>query len=463
MLALFAIVIGYQLFVEPLLGIADNGDFPRLLQPARLVEQTIEYNDRYFHYFNSRYSIAPWQGGLPAYKSSSILFADLARVLNVAFVDDAVFDVRVLAAVYLLCFLAGIHLILVSSRSLSSRWRMALAAGLLVMFTDPAYTAYFNSFYSEPTVLVCLVLMVGCSLLLVTGQTSSWMALAGYVLAAAVLITAKPMFVACALVVAPHGLYLSRLTAVKSRSWLSGGLACGLLLLAAWYYTQTPERLRASTHYIAVFSVLLRQSSAPERDGRELGLKPEWIRYAGTGPYSASSPALDSAFHAEFIGRVNTLTVPKFFLRHPGHFHKVVSDVARKVSVTKLAYAGYYEKKTGKPPLTKPPAPWSDVRRWLMPRSIWFFLAYFCSGLLALVLGTRRHIEEPRRGLLLLYGVLTAFCAVVFFVPVLAAAAFDMRYSITFVAAFDGTLILAVGAMGWWARARVLPFVRARS
>src|SRR5262245_409040 len=115
-LLLFASIIGYQLFVGPLLGIADNGDFPRLLHPAGLVERPTEYWDRYFHYFNSRYSIAPWPGRLPDYKSSSLLFVWLARLLNTGLVDDAVFDVRVLSALYLLCFVFGIYLILVSSR-----------------------------------------------------------------------------------------------------------------------------------------------------------------------------------------------------------------------------------------------------------------------------------------------------------------------------------------------------------
>jgi 4-amino-4-deoxy-L-arabinose transferase-like glycosyltransferase len=462
-LALFGIIIGYQLFVGPLLGVADNGDFPRLLQPAGLVERTTEYGDRYFQYFNSQYSIAPQLGSLPDYKSSSVLFVYLARGLNIAFIDHAVFDVRVLAALYLLSFLVGIYLILVSSRRMTWPWRVALAAALLFMFTDPAYTAYFNSFYSEPTALVCLLLLVGCSLILVSGQTASWVALAGYFLAAAVLITAKPMFVVFAPLVAPHGMYLSRFTAAKSRYWLGGGLACGLLLLASWYQAQTPARLRSTTHYIAIFSVLLKDSAAPERDVRDLGLKPEWIRYAGTSPYSERSPALDSVFDAEFVGRVNSLTVPTFFLRHPRRFHTVVSRVAKKMSITRLTNAGYYEKKTGKPPFTKPPAPWSDVRRWLMPGSIWFFVAYFLSGLVALGLGTRKHVGEPRRGLLLLYGFLTAFSALVFFVPVLAAGGFDIRYAITFVAAFDATLILALGAALWWASGAATDIATGRS
>lgn len=450
-LALFAIIVGTQLFVEPLLGIADNGDFPRLLQPAGLVERTTDHHDRYSNYFNVRYSIVPWPGRVPDYVSSSLLFVAAARLLNVALVDGAVFDVRVLGAVYLLGWLTGMYLILAASRGMRWPWRTALAALLLVMYTDPAYTAYFNSFYSEPTALVCLGLLMGCSLLLVTGRTASWVALAGYVLAGALLITAKPMFVASVLLLVPYGLYLSRLTTGWSRRWAGPGLACGLVLLAVWYHGMTPEWLRTNSHYIAVFRILLKDSSARERDARDLGLRPEWVRHAGSGPYARGSPATDEAFSAEFVARVNMLTIPAFFLRHPDRFYRVVSRVAGQASFTRVSFLGYYEKRTGKPPRSQPAAPWSEVRRRLMPRSGWSFGLYVLSGMAALVLGARRHAAEPRRGLLWSYGWLTAFAAMALLVPALVMAAFDPRFSITLVAAFDGTLILALGAVCWWA------------
>jgi len=449
-LVLFLAIISYQLFVPPLIGLADNGDFARLVHPAGLREIPTTYSDKYFQYFNSRYSIAPWPEGVPGYKSSSLLFVGLARFLNMTLIAAAVFDVRVLGAVYLLCFLFGMYLILVSSRRLKPRWRIALAAVLLLMFTDPAYTAYFNSFYSEPTALVCLLLIIGCSLLLIAGQTASWIALTGYFIAAATLITAKPMYVPFTLLFVPYGLYLSRLVAMKSRDWLSGVMACALLLLAIWYHAHTPGWVRSNAHYIAVFTVLLKESSAPEHDARELGLKAEWLRYAGTTPYQRGSPAADARFTAEFTGHVSLLTIPKFFLRHPGRFYELVSRSAKHVSTVRLAYVGYYEKKAGKTPRAQPPGLWSDARKWFLPGSIWFLGVFFGSGPVALVMGIRKHLGEPQRGLLLLYGLLTAFSAIVFFVPALTTAAFDERYSITFASAFDVALILAVGALLRW-------------
>jgi hypothetical protein len=333
--------------------------------------------------------IVPWPGSLPDYKTSSLLLVWLARVLNTTLIDDAVFDVRVLAALYLLCLLLGVYLILVSSRGWKRPWRMVLAA-LLFMFTDPAYIAYFNSFYSEPTAVVCLVLLVGCALCLITGRTASWVPLAGYFLAGAMLVVSKPMFIPFAPVLALHGMYLARLTAVNIRHGLSGALACGLLFAAVWYQTQTPARLRSNAQYLAIFTVLLKQSPAPERDAQDLGLKSEWLRFIGSDPYDDHSPAKNSVFDAEFARQVDSLTVPRFFLHHPGRFYHVVSGVARQASGTRVPFLGYYEKTTGRPPLTQPPAPWSDVRRWLMPGSVWFFVPYFLSGPVALVGSPRR-------------------------------------------------------------------------
>jgi hypothetical protein len=119
-------VIGYQLFVPPLVGIADNGDSWRVMFPAGLNHRPAPWGDRFFRYFNSKYAIETFPRVVPDYLSSSLVFVWMARALNMAVVDRAIFDVRVLAALYLVCLLASIHLILVASRRLTTTCRAAI-------------------------------------------------------------------------------------------------------------------------------------------------------------------------------------------------------------------------------------------------------------------------------------------------------------------------------------------------
>jgi len=447
-LLLFLMISGYQLFVRPLIGISDNGDFYRLFQPAGLQEMPTERLDKYFYYFNSQYRIVAKPSIPRYYRSSSVVPVYVARWLNTLLIDGQVFDIRVLGAIHLTAFLFGIYLILISSRQIGIKWRVLLAGLLLFFFTDPAYTAYFNSFYSEATALVCLVLIVGCAGVLIAGESSSWIVLGVFFAAAAMLVTAKPMYVPLAILLAPFGFYLSRLISLKRRFWFGGVLACALVPLAALYSMQTPKWLRQHVNYIAIFTELLKESPTPEQDLRDLGLNPEWARYADTTPFQQESPLLrDPAFTAEFTSGVSSTTVPRFFLTHPSRFFTRASLSAKGIFATRVSYAGYYEKSTGRPPQTKPPSPWSVVRSWLFPASIWLFIVYLASVGPALWFALRRRLNECDRGMLLLYCVLVGFGAMVFLVPVATMATMNPRFSSTFASSFDMNLILVIAGL----------------
>jgi len=445
-LVLFLAVCTYQLFIPPLIGIADNGDFERMRIPNGISRMPTEATDQRFNYYVSKFAIVPQPNvGIYYYHSSTHVFVAMARWLNVHGISDRVFDVRVLAAVYLICFLAGIELILIFSRPWVFRWRLLLAASLLIMFTDTACTAYFSSFYSEPTALVALLILVGCSLL-VMGARAGWIGLVAYFATAAVLVTAKPMYVPFAALFAPFGVYLTRFMTTKTRYRWSVPMAGALVILAISYQLITPNWLKLKASYIAIFSVLLEQSPDRAGDLKALQLNPEWIRYVGTTPYDKDGPVETAPkFRAEFLERVHTLTIPRFLIAHPRHFYHVASEVAPLMVQTLPDYAGFYEESSGKPARSKPAAYWSSVRARLFPSRLWMLIAYFLTGAIAFFLALLKRVSELMRGLLFLYTLLVGFSAILFVVPVFTMASIDTRYAATFAAAFDLALITVAG------------------
>jgi hypothetical protein len=445
-LTLFLVVGIYQLFVPPLIGIADNGDFARLRYPNGLSRIPSEDQDQRFNYIYSQFAIVPEpEVGIYYFHTSSHLFVGAARWLNVLFISRDVFDIRVLATLYLICFLFGFYLILIFSRRFAFHWRCLLAAALFGMYTDAAYTAYFNSFYSEPTALTALVIIVGCSLLLMDGRSGT-LVLASYFAAAGLLITAKPMYVPFAALFIPFGIYLTRFVSLKYRYAWTGAVSVVLLVLAVGYQAITPEWLRMKASYIAIFSVLLPESPTPDSDLLALNLRPEWKQYIGTTPYDADGPVeTDAAFRTEFTNRVRTLTIPLFLLARPMQLYRVASRIAPQLVTTLPDYAGYFEESSGKPPRSKPFAPWSRIRAWIFPASLWLVILYFVSGVVAFGLSLRHTANEFMRGILLLFSLLVGFGAIIFLVPIVTMASIDTRYSITFVSAFDLSLIIAAG------------------
>jgi hypothetical protein len=450
-LLLVLAVTSYQLLIPPLIGIADNGDFVRVLLPVGLERIPTEYFDNYFHYFNSKYRIVPPSDQVSDYKSSVVLLATPARWLNRRIIDAHLFDIRMLAGMYLVLLLTGLGLLLRWTRAVALPWRLLMASLLVLMFTDPPYSAFFNSFYSEAIAIVCLVLICGCALVVTAAsERAAWPALTAYFLVAGLLVSGKPSYALFGLLLAPFGVYLAGRTAVVRRYAVASAFAVALLVLSAWSFTLTPAWLKLNANYIGLFTSALARSPTPAEDLRDLGLNPDWVRFVGSTPYDKDSPALDSSFRLEFAERVGSFTVPGYYLRRPARLYATAAGIATTILTTLPHYAGYYEKHTGKPPYAKPLAVWSAIRSRVFPASIWLVLIYCGSGAVAFVLAVRRRCPSRLRDYLLLHAVLAGIAALVFVIPVLTLGTLDTRYSSTFTAAFDLSLIVILGAAAQW-------------
>src|ERR1700733_6729102 len=110
-LVIAAAIIVYVNFVPPLVGIADSGDFGRVLSRTGLQHVSDNRDDRYFFYFNSKYRIVPRlpdEAVFEPYTSSALPVVRLARWLSIRAGYTEIFDIRVVAALWALIFLFGL-------------------------------------------------------------------------------------------------------------------------------------------------------------------------------------------------------------------------------------------------------------------------------------------------------------------------------------------------------------------
>jgi hypothetical protein len=151
-LTLFLLISPYQLFIPPLIGIADNGDFERMRIPNGLMRIPDERTDQRFDFFHSKFAIVPQKGLrhllLPFIHSSvcrrgTVVERTFHRPRDLRCPDAW----RRLSVVLPAGNLSSSE----SDREWQFKWRCLLAISLFILFTDVAYFAYFNSFYSEPT------------------------------------------------------------------------------------------------------------------------------------------------------------------------------------------------------------------------------------------------------------------------------------------------------------------------
>jgi hypothetical protein len=443
-LLITAVIISYQIFIPPLIGLADSGDFGRIIPWRGLSHVPTEYDQRYFNYFNSQYRIIPKWAGPDWYKTSTSLIIAPSRWISIRIGRDQYFDIRILAAIHILIFMLGLWLILAGSRSLTTSLRVTLCSLLVLIFTDAGYIAYFNSFYSEATALSFLAVAVGSSLVLLTNRSSSVALLIGYFVAIGMLITSKPQYIPIAPGLALFGVYLSRVVKFTWKYPLSGFLAAAVTCMAFWYFTQTPRILGVQNAYIEIFMDLLPHSSTPRQDLSEIGLNPNFAEFTGTTPYQRDSPLNNPQFQAEFSEKINSLTVPMFYLSHPDRLYSLCARCAKHAFSTRVSRLGYYEAYTGKP-LTLPFAIWSSVRENMFPRSM-FFLVFFCAtglGAIALQIKTSSTVYK---NLCILYQLFILIAVAQFFVAVLVGGGeADLeKHLFMFNLAFDVCFILCV-------------------
>ena len=360
-LAAAAAGIVTTLMVPPVVGLADNGDFDRVMLPAGLRSLATTFEDRYFQWMQPRFAHAPRVADVSGYRTSEILLARAAVAASRA-TGASLFDIRFLGAVHASLLLLALGLLVAAGRDLVAP-AQALAAILLVFFfTDPGYLAAFQSLYAQAASLPFLLLTAGIAALAVRGGRLSGWTLPAYFLAAALFVTSKPQESVQALLLAPLGVRLAWPGASRLARAASLVLAAGLALLAGRYYASSQASSGWLTRYNQLFFEILPNSPDPARDLRELGLDPSLARFARVTAWAPESPAHDPAVR-EFLEPRSGKTSPRMvYLRHPGRALETLRRGARASFQLHPPELGNFARESGAPPLARARGLWSDLR-----------------------------------------------------------------------------------------------------
>lgn len=375
-----AAVLGALLLVPPFVGVADNGDFDRIMGTAGLAyaDQAETYADRFFRYAHATYLL---QGpGIGGYVSSEIPVVLTAALLNRMLYSQHVFDVRFLGAVYVILFLFAMFTLLRACRSAPLWTRAVLASLFIIVFCDIGYVAYYHSLFGEPVSLVFLLLTVGLALqLAANADRPSVPLLAAFFISAAFLAAAKVQ-------TAPVGLILALLaTRYRSlradrlwrRTWGWGTL--GLVLVSAAIYMSAPKELKAINEYQTVFNGVLHESPNPARDLAALGIDQELAVLAGTNYFMQDLPISpqDPRMTGMFYSRISHGRVAWFYLSHPQRLFDNLRTVADNAMMIRPYYLGNYQKSAAFHPgaLSMKFNVWSEWKKNALPHSLWFFAA----------------------------------------------------------------------------------------
>ncbi|TLS52658.1 hypothetical protein FE782_08480 [Paenibacillus antri] len=464
---LIVLVMSAILFLPPFVGLADNSDYARAVQPLGLLPNE---HPRYFHAFREFRLTEAAAGSLRnllfpdlenelGYVSSQLLLTKAALLLNDGFrrllrMDVALFDIRFLGGLYIVLYGAGLALFVAKLGAKRTIARLLVFAAAIFLFCDAGYILYFHSFYGEATILVALLLTAGSVAWCIYGNPSRKLPLFLFYASSALFVSAKVANAPIGFLLALFGCAILFVRKDRfSRATVVAGSGA-LLLFSMLFFSSAPQWMKQVNQYQSIFFGVLKDSPTPAEDAAELGLDPKYAALRGTHGYMPDAPydIYGDAFRRDVYDRVSYADILRFYVGHPDRLVEKLRVSADASVFLRPSYVGNYEPDAGLERLsfTKRFSLWEGLRKRAVgiafPIVVAGFACYLAAIAYRLVKLFRQPSPSPRTKLALsAVLLLLSTTAMQWVVPVLGNGEADLqKHMFLFAACFD--LMLLVGA-----------------
>lgn len=248
------LITAIALFTPPYIGMADNGDYARILNSNGLYFNDPNYTNHYLGYFVKNYGVYQFynENGATLFSSQS-MFIKASLLINLLFHDSHIFDIRFQAGMYLILYIAAIYLLVEALT-----WKMSKKRGYLVailsifILGDTGYTAYFNSFYSESVVLIMTIFMVAAGILLYRKRFNDYVMFALFVVSAIFLTTSKQQNAPVGMIIAMFGVFIIYIRKTRSFRVITATLLLAVLGVGICSYVLIPQEFVNINKYHAM-------------------------------------------------------------------------------------------------------------------------------------------------------------------------------------------------------------------
>lgn len=377
-LGIFFFVIMYQLMIPPIIGIANNGDFERIMNWGGLIYNTDNYHEKYYNYVVQTFSYNPNPEGV-FYLSSEALLVKFAVALGNIIMKYPYFDIRLLGLVHSLLYLFGLYLILTAVEKYGKIITVFVSFLLFIFLLDVGYIAYFNSFYSEPSSLIFLVISFGLILnILQKDSFPRWMFIA-LTLSIIMMISSKVHNSLIGFVIALYGIRIAFLYKVQAKKFFILILS-GVLLLTSFllFAKGTPDEYKEWNKFHSVFYGILMDSKDPKKDLLKLNMDPIFSKYKGMDVFMENTPYNKDEELMASLNNISSGKVAKFYLTNPAHLWRMLNNVANEAFILRVDYLGNFEKSAGFPETSLSQSfDFGEKVRNLYPKNFIFIFSFF--------------------------------------------------------------------------------------
>lgn len=438
-LAAVAALVCWQLFVPPVIGLADQGDYARMIGrfgygPAqKSPPDTIAFVPRKF-IPDPTYRLRHYE-----HIESEYLFTGTAVLLNRLFSRDASLDIEMIGLVHAIAFLAAFARLLAVTTGL--RYAPFLWIAMLVVFTDVGYVAYWNSFYAEPASCIFFLFLAAETVALLRSRVVSNAAIVRWSLLAILFVGAKSQNFPLALLLAPLGLRLGSMRPLA----IAGSI--GIALAAAFNFVTVPKPLTMANSYDTLFMAILPESKTPAADLQAFHLDPSLLSYSGSGAWSPGTAFGQLAERGTLDHELTPASVARFWLLHPARIWRRAKAVLPIAFSLRPEWCGNFERAAGRPPGARSSSfiLWSWLHEHLITKLGKFLLVTLAVFPFAAIVVWIR-LPRRRRGIEVL-TVLSACCLMAFLVAICGDAWDNVKHLFLFNLLFDATLLSALSCL----------------
>ncbi|TQR43958.1 glycan biosynthesis hexose transferase WsfD [Paenibacillus popilliae] len=346
------IITCIALFVPPYIGMADNGDYFRILYSNGLYFNVPDYYSQYFGYFIKEYGIFQYynENAATLFSSQSI-FIKAAIWLNQLFNPD-VFDIRFQAAIFVVLYIVAVYLLVESlTWKVPSKFAYPISIIAIFLFGDTAYTAYFNSFFGESIVFIMLIFVFASGLLIYRNRYNDYVMMGVLLASGLLLTTSKQQNAPLGIILGIFGIFLIFIRKGRTFRALMSSMLVLLLLAGIGTYTLIPKEFVNINQYHAMTRGILMGSDDPESTLEQFDMDKQYailnksIYYELYTTVDVDSEILENQFYNKY-GFVSILG---YYVTHPSKAIDMLDLAAKSAFKIRPPAMGNYEISVGKP------------------------------------------------------------------------------------------------------------------
>lgn len=368
--------------LQPIIGMADNGDYFRVIQPMGLYHLSDNFSDKHFSYFNRLYGISqfPLESKADFFSTQKIMMG-LALWLDKLFTRDYVFDIRFLSVLYAALFLLAVYWTVKYTKVLYKWQPWVVTAAILLILADVGYIAYFNSFYGEPLSYVIFLLLIGESFKIIGEDEPKISSLVIFALTALIFIGAKQQNSPLGVLLAILSIRFLKLRGDRYWKAVVTASCVVFMLVSIFMYRSISEDIRIINQYHAITLGILKDSPNPGKDLEELGIDRKFAILANTTCYDEYPLVImdSKEMKNEFYAKYSFAKILLFYIKHPDRFIQKMEKAAEYAFSIRPHSLGNYEKVEGFLPGKQAEIfnLWSHFKEIYMSHSLRFIIVFY--------------------------------------------------------------------------------------